>query len=103
MIYESNAIARYLARKGKNLYGANDFQAGQIDQYLDFLSLEIEPALWAILYPIFGFAELDQERQKKAFSDFNQTIRVIENALKDKTYLVNNTLSVADVVYAATL
>lgn len=70
---------------------------------MDFLSLEVEPAIYALLMPIFGHAELDAERTKKATGDFNQTIRVFENALKGKNYLVNDTLSVADVVLAATL
>jgi len=56
-----------------------------------------------LLLPIFGYVEGDAERNKKATTDFNTSIRVIENALKGRTYLVGDQVSLADVVYGATL
>jgi len=59
--------------------------------------------VFALLGPVLGFIEFDGERNKRATTDFNTSIRVIENALKGKQYLVNNALSIADLVLAASL
>jgi len=46
--------------------------------------------MYALLLPILGYVEADADRNKKANTDFNASIRVIENALKGKTYLVGD-------------
>lgn len=39
---------RYLARKGKNMYGKNLMEHSQIDECLDFCLLELNPVITAI-------------------------------------------------------
>ena len=43
-IFESNAIARYVARvrRDTELYGATFFESGQIDSWIDFCCHELE-------------------------------------------------------------
>jgi glutathione S-transferase len=50
----SNSIVRYLASTAKTLQGENDFQKAQIDSWVDFCAQELEPAIQALVLPIFG-------------------------------------------------
>ena len=60
-IFESNAIARYVARLRNDtaVYGEDFFQSGQVDSGGDFCANEIEiPAtMWG--YPILGHMAFD--------------------------------------------
>ena len=51
-IYESNAIMRYLTREHKSptLYGESTFEAGLVDQWIDFCNNELEPASIVLLF-----------------------------------------------------
>jgi hypothetical protein len=62
-IFESNAIARYIARlrADSELNGSSFFESAQIDQWIDFSANELEPpaAMW--IYPIRGYMTFDKE------------------------------------------
>ena len=55
-IFESNAIARYVARikRDTELYGATFFESAQIDSWIDFCSHDIELVIaYIVFYNIF--------------------------------------------------
>lgn len=55
-IFESNAIARYVARLSDNqLFGMNNYQHGLVDQWIDFSVNEIEYAAITWLGPVLGY------------------------------------------------
>ena len=104
-IFESNAIARYVARlrPDAELLGTTFFESGQVDSWIDFSAHELElPAtLW--YYPVLGNAPFNAAVNAKAKADFSRGLEVLENHLSDKTYLVGDKITLADITVASTL
>lgn len=104
-IFESNAIARYVARlrQDSDLFGTSFYESGQVEQWLDFASNELDSprALW--LYPIFGFMQYDQEEYKRAKSEMTKVLTVLDNHLATRTYLVGHKITLADIVVVSAL
>lgn len=103
-ISESNAIARYIAREGKpEFHGKTSIETALIDQWIDFASSEIELAAYAWIFPIQGVIPNNFQATKKAQEDVKKVLSVLDNHLVTRTYLVGNSVSLADVVVATTL
>jgi elongation factor 1-gamma len=104
-IFESNAIARYVARLSKDhkLYGSNDYDAGLVDQWVDFTVTEIDLPSAAWLYPIFGYMPLNKGATDKAKSDIRNVLDVLNNYLLNRTFLVGQRVTLADIVVATSL
>ena len=104
-IFESNAIARYLARMrvDTQLYGATFFESGQIDSWLDFCTHEIELPATMWFYPVFGYMPFNAAATAKAKADLAKSLAVLEKHLLTRTYLVGDAVSLADIVVASAL
>ena len=67
-IFESNAIARYVARlrADTGLYGSTFFESAQVDQWVDFCStaIELPASLW--FYPVLGYMAANADVTEKA-------------------------------------
>jgi len=103
-LFEANAITRYVARLGKGqLYGKNDFEAGQIEQYIDFASNDIElpGAVW--VYPILGHIANNAAATGKAQTDIKKALDFLNKQLETRTFLVGERLTIADIVVAMSL
>jgi len=103
-LFEPNAITRYVARLAKgNLYGSNDFEAGLIEQYLDFAANEIElpGAVW--VYPILGHIANNQAATSKAQADIKKALEFLNTQLATRTWLVGERVTIADIVVASSL
>jgi elongation factor 1-gamma len=99
-ISEANAIARYIARHGKNLYGNSNFEAGSIDQWIEFSANEVElpGAVW--VYPILGLIPNNNNATQKAKGDIRKSLEILNKHFLTRTFLVGNRLSLADIVLA---
>jgi elongation factor 1-gamma len=104
-IFESNAIARYVARLDKvhNLYGRNAFEAAQVDMWLDFTVTEIEPAANAWVGPVLGFVPYVKEHEEKAIEVVQRALSGLDQQLETRTFLVGERVSLADIVVACAL
>lgn len=104
-LFESNAIARYVAklRPDSELFGSNFFEGAQVDSWIDFCSHDVElPAtLW--YYPFLGIAPYNALLTAKAKADLARALTVMETHLKDKTYMVGQKITLADIVLASAL
>jgi len=103
-IWESNAIARYVARQGDSkLFGTNDLEAGQVEQWMDWVrgDLELAGAVW--LYPIYGLFPNNPLATEKAKEDIKKQMILLDNHLATRSYLVGERISLADIVVACTL
>lgn len=105
VIFESNAIARYVAglRRDSDLLGASYYESGLVDSWLDFCSNEIElPAcLW--VYPLLGLSDFDGAVFNQAKTDLFAGLKTLQAYLKDNTYLVGDSITLADIVMASAL
>lgn len=105
VLFESNAIARYIARirSDTGLMGATFFDSAAVDSWIDFCSNELElPAtLW--FYPVVGYLPPNEATSSKAKADFTTALGKIEAHLDDKTYLVGHGITLADISVVCTL
>jgi elongation factor 1-gamma len=103
-ISESNAIARYIAREGKpEFHGKSSIETALIDQWIDFAASEIELAAYAWIFPIQGVIPNNFQATKKAQEDIKKVLSILDNHFLTRTYLVGNSVSLADVVVATSL
>jgi len=98
-IYESNAICRYIARKGddKGLYGANEYEASLVDQWIEWYRSKIERDYYTWLFPIFGWATFDKEKYEAAKVGIAKNFGTINNHLETTGYIVGKRVTVADI------
>jgi len=100
-IFEANAITRYIARLGKgHLYGSNDFEAGQIEQFIDFASNDVELPGSVWVFPILGFIPNNSVATQKAKGDIRKALEYLNKHLLTRTFLVGERLTIADIVVA---
>jgi elongation factor 1-gamma len=103
-LFESNAIARYLGRQGKNnLFGKNAFEAASVDQWMDFTQNELELPLSVVVYPFWGLISNNVAATEKAVSDIKKTLAVVEKYLATRTFLVGQRVSLADITLSTHL
>jgi len=103
-IFESNAIARYVARQhGSKLYGSNGYEASLIDQWIDFAGNEIELPSAAWIYPILEIVPENREATNKAKGDIRKALDILNHHLETRTFLVGERVSLADIVVSMSL
>jgi elongation factor 1-gamma len=106
VVFEANAIARYVSSLGANkatLLGATPADAGLVDSWIEYASVEIElpAAVWA--FPTLGLAPSDAAATSKAKGDVRKVFDVLNKYLATRTFLVGERLSLADVSVACSL
>lgn len=104
-IWESNAIARYVARlndTGK-LFGNNNYEASLVDQWIEWTRFDLELPAMAWLYPIFGITKYDAEATANAKNDLKKALAILNEHLRLRTYLVGERISLADIIVAVNL
>lgn len=107
VVTESVAICLYLADKypEKNLAPTDLRQRTELTRWLLFTATELEQPLWRIARNTFLYPE--DERQPRdielAGRDFKQMAAVIESHMKDRQFVVGDSVSVGDFVLAYTL
>jgi len=103
-IFEVNAIARYIAHLTKNhLFGASAFEAGQVEQWVDFASHEIELPASVWVFPIQGKIPDNATATQRAKSDIRKSLDILNKHLSTRTYLVGERITLADIVVATSL
>jgi len=78
LVFGTNAIARLLAKSGKNkLSAASAFDAASIEQWIDYAVTDIElpGAVWT--YPILGIAPNSAAALQKAKGDIRKAMEVL--------------------------
>lgn len=104
-LFESNAIAYYVALKhGKEvLLGKNEYEHAQVVQWMAVADNEVQPAVAAWYYPLMGYAPMNEAAIKKGKEDVKKVLATLDKALAPKTFLVGESVSLADIVLACTL
>jgi elongation factor 1-gamma len=103
-IFESNAIARYVARLGHaKLYGNSAYEAGLIEQWIEFTRSVIELPASAWLYPIFGIVPNNVEATRKAKGDIRKALEILNKYLATRTFLVGERITLADIIVSMNL
>jgi len=103
-IFESNAIARHLAKLSEtSLFGNNDYEEALVNQWIDFAVSEIDLPAGVWLYPILGYLEYNAEATNLAKGDIRKVLQIINEHLSTRTFLVGERISLADIVVSTSL
>lgn len=100
---ESGAIARWAARHSNSLYGSNQHENAQVDQWYDWTRTTLAAKTNSFVYSIFGFdaafaPKYDEHSFNKALGEFVEALKPCEQHLKGKSHLVGNSVTIADIV-----
>ena len=89
----------YLALKyKKDLLGLNAFESAKINQWIEFANCEINRCQSEIIYPIFGWKEYDKEISNKENNILKDRLKLLENELQNKDYIIGKRITLADIV-----
>lgn len=104
-IFESNAIARYLAkiRRDTGLTGSSVYDEAAIDSWVDFAANELELPATVWFYPALGYMPFNKEAYEKAKTDLAAGLKTLNDYLLTKTYLVGDQITLADITVASAL
>jgi len=98
-IFESNAIARYVASLGKNkLLGNTPYESALIDQWIHYCTNEIEYPGGIWLGPIFGYLNEVPVATAAAKEDIHKALTTLNTHLLHHTFLVGERISLADII-----
>ena len=103
---ESAAIARYLAEIGEGkLHGASNFEVAQVNQWIDYVQTNFLPHFYPLLMGTYGHGQVEADAFNHAMKEVKEVIMHVNRYLGegDKTHLVSNRLTVADIYLAVPL
>jgi len=104
-LFEPDAIAVYLARLSKTypLFGKNEWEAAQIENWICFSRTEIDLPANVWTFPILGIVPNNSQATSRAKGDIRKVLETLNKHLLSRTFLVGERLSVADLVVAFSL
>ena len=104
-ISEPAAIARYVARMRADtkMYGASFFEAGLVDQWVEFAKSELDLPVGMWTFPVIGFVASNTATTERARQDLGRALGALQSHLASTTYLVGQTITLADIVVACSL
>ncbi|KAK4045927.1 hypothetical protein OIV83_006519, partial [Microbotryomycetes sp. JL201] len=102
---ESVAIAYYLAKQDDkhNLLGKNAEDAAKIQQWVEFANMHILTGLGAWFGPILGMEPYNKANVDRAKERVAKVTGILEDALKTRTFLVGDRISLADIFVASVM
>ncbi|KAK4046078.1 hypothetical protein OIO90_006631, partial [Microbotryomycetes sp. JL221] len=103
---ESVAIAYYLANQneqGAALLGKNKEDAAKVQQWVEFANMYLLTSLGAWFGPILGMEPYNKAGVERAKEKVTKAAAILEDALKTRTFLVGDRLSLADIFVASVL
>jgi len=99
-IWESNAMARYVARKGdRTLLGNGDYEASQVDQWIEWTRSRLEQHTWTLFAPVLGYNAFDQSKHDAALKSIGEAFKVLDTHLNGKEFIVGGHSTLADICF----
>ncbi|KAI3788885.1 hypothetical protein L2E82_01666 [Cichorium intybus] len=104
-IFESNAIARYVARlkPGNTLFGSSPIEYGQIEQWIDFSALELDANMRAWVFPRLGYATYIKSAEESYISGVKRGLGALNMHLVSRAFLVGESVTLADIIMTCNL
>ncbi|KAI7753331.1 hypothetical protein M8C21_029463 [Ambrosia artemisiifolia] len=96
-IFESNAIARYVAR-GSFLFGSSPIEHGQIEQWIDFSSFELDLNIRGWYIPRLGYGNYIKHVEYKCIAGLKRGLDALNKYLASHTFLVGDGITLADII-----
>ncbi|KAJ2811412.1 Elongation factor 1-gamma, partial [Coemansia sp. 'formosensis'] len=105
-LVDSSAIAYYVASQaGSNspLLGQTAEETAEILQYMFFAEADFMPALAGTVYPLFNYMPYVKPAQAYSEEQLFRFLGVLDAILVNKTFLVGERLTIADIGFACDL
>jgi elongation factor 1-gamma len=104
-VFESNAIARYVARlRGDTeLLGSSFVEQAQVDAWIDFVAHNLEVPLSMWTYPVLGWTKFNKAVHHQVVTDSIKGLEVLNKHLTANTWMVGSKMTLADIVAAMAL
>ncbi|KAG8075455.1 hypothetical protein GUJ93_ZPchr0006g41205 [Zizania palustris] len=104
-VFESNAIARYVARLKDNssLCGSSLIEYAHIEQWTDFSATEVDAHIARWLYPRLGYGPYNPVYEEFAITSLKRSLGALNTHLALNTFLVGHSVTLADIVMACNL
>ena len=97
-ISQTNSIIYYLSQKYKpELLGENAFEKAKIMQWIEFANCEIFNCNKNVIYPIFGWSDLNKEEFDKSNNKIKECLKLVEKELEKNEYIIGNKMTLADI------
>ncbi|XP_071715388.1 elongation factor 1-gamma 2-like [Rutidosis leptorrhynchoides] len=101
-VFESNAIARYVAH-GSFLFGSSPIEYGQIEQWIDFSSFELDINLRGWFIPRMGYAPYIKPAEEGYIAGVKRGLDALNTHLASHTFLVGDSVTLADIITTCNL
>nr|KJB47886.1 hypothetical protein B456_008G046300 [Gossypium raimondii] len=104
-VFESNAIARYVARSKVNnpICGSSLIDYGHIEQWIDFAAMEIDANIAKWLYPRLGYGVYLPPAEEAAIAALKRALGALNTHLASNTFLVGHFVTLADIIMTCNL
>jgi len=106
-VFASNAIARFIARNRRDtgLHGDGFQESVQVDSWTEFGARELEVPISVMVLCSKGEKGISITKQafEQAKKDVQAALKKLETRLKDRTYLVGHSVTLADIVIICSL
>ena len=105
ILYESNAILRYLARENPSagLYGKDPYQEALVDQWLDWIKSEVSLSIHTFVGPVVGRVAFDKDAHKVAMENIVKKFKLLEEHFKNSKYFIGDQITIPDFALATQL
>jgi len=102
---ESVAIARFMCNSNPDcgLYGSSTEEIAQVDEAADKHLCFMNRHFVRLVPSIFGYFKLSEDESKEKLKSLKDYLRELDEAVKDKEFLVAGKLSIADLYIVCTL
>ncbi|XP_026795850.3 valine--tRNA ligase [Pangasianodon hypophthalmus] len=95
----ASAVSWYLASAGKKV-GSDAKQQSQVLQWLSFSENELLPVACAVALPLLGVTGIDKKLQQSSHGELLRALKILDQALEPRTFLVGESVSLADMAVA---
>merc|ERR1712242_9781 len=102
-LFESNAIAYYVANDQLRGGKQDPLAQSQVLQWLNFSDADILPAACTWVFPCLGIMQFNKGATERAKEDIKKAMNVLNEHLLHHTYLVGERVTLADIVVACTM
>ena len=98
----SLTLAR-LSVSNEQLRGKTLVEQSQVLQWIEYADREINPTSATLVYPCMGIMQFNKQNNERAKSELSNILKLLNNHLRTRTYLVGERITLADIAVACDL